>query len=144
MARRALKILTVLSTMVHGAAVLLFLGGFGLNPWDHYVSFSDSCHVGVWGRGFDSRIVFFSDAEYGPYCGSIIGLVDADGHVYPPLEHEEAFGDSWGIYYRYFQWSDATLWTLMVSLWYPIVIFAIMPLLGLLYWSFRRRASAAA
>lgn len=129
MARRAFKIVTVVSTVLLAITVLLFLAGFVISPSDHYVSFNDDFHVGIWGGGLDSRIVFFNDAEYGPYHGSIIGLVHADGDVHPPLVREEAFGNSWGIYYRYFQWSDATLWTLAVTLWYPIAIFAITPLL---------------
>jgi hypothetical protein len=114
-----MKIVNVVSTVMLGLAVLLFLTGDVRNPWNHYLSFNDDFHVGVWGRGLDSRIVFFNDAEYGPYRGSIIGFSDANGNIYPPLERVEAFGDSWGIYYRYFQWSDFTLWTLTVSLWYP-------------------------
>ncbi|MEX0702389.1 MAG: hypothetical protein WD069_09865 [Planctomycetales bacterium] len=132
------------STFMLAIAVLLFLAGYLLSPWDHFLSFSDDFHVGVWGRGLDSRIVFFNDVEYGPYCGSIIGLIDADGNVHPPREREEAFGDSWGIYYRYFQWPESTLWTLMVSLWYAVAVFAIMPSVCLLRWTLRRRATNAA
>ena len=91
------------------------------------------------GARIDSRLVLFNDAEYGPYRGSIIGLVDADGSIYPPLEREESFGDSWGVYYRHFQWSDSTLWTLMVTLWYPIALFAIMPFVSLVCSTVRRR-----
>ena len=107
-------------------------------------SFSDDSHAGVGARGLDSRIVFFSDAEYGPYHASIIGLADADGNDYPPLILEESFGDSLGIYYRSFQWSDSTLWTLMVTLWYPIVLFAIMPLARLACSAVGRSASNVA
>ncbi len=91
-----------------------------------------------------TRLVFFNDAEYGPYSGSIIGLVDEDGNIYPPLEREQAFGDSWGIYYRYFQRSGSTLWTLTVTLWYPIAVFAIMPFVSLMCSTVRRRASNVA
>lgn len=144
MARRAFRIVTVASTVMLIITVLLFLAGYVSTPWDHYLSFSDDSHVGVWGHGVDSRIVFFNDTEYGPYRGSIIGIVDADGNVHPPLEREEAFGDSWGIYYRYFEWSDSKLWTLMVALWYPIAIFAIMPSIRLLRWIKHQRALNAA
>jgi hypothetical protein len=127
MARRLLNFVSVVSTVMLAFAVLLFLAGYFFHPSDYSLTVSDDCHVGVWGRGFDSRIVFFNDREYGPYRGSIIGLTDADGNLYPPLEEKAAFGDSWGIYYRYFRWSDSTLWTLMVSLWYAISLFAIVP-----------------
>ena len=125
-------------------SILLFLVGYIASPWDYYLSFSDDSHVGVCTRGLDSRFVFFNDAEYGPYSGSIIGLVDEDGNIYPPLEREEAFGNSWGIYYRYFPRSGSTLWTLTVTLWYPIAVFAIMPFVSLMCSTVRRRASNVA
>jgi hypothetical protein len=143
MAHRTSKIVTLVSIVMLAISALLFLLGYVISPWDHFLSFSDDCHVGVWGRGLDSRIVFFNNAEYGPYRGSIIGLVDDDGNVQPPLEREEAFGDEWGVYYRYFQWSDSTLWTLMVTLWYPIAVFTIM-LVATLLWRARQRSSANA
>ena len=42
-----------------------------------------------------------------------------------------------GIYYRHFIWGKQTApwWTLRVSLWYPIVLFAILPL----FWMIRRK-----
>jgi hypothetical protein len=127
MSRRAITTATVVSTVMLVITVLLSLASYVISPWDHYLSLSDDFHVSVWGRGLDSRIIFYNDADYGPYSGSIIGFVDADGNVHPPLEREYAFGDSWGIYYRYFEWSDSTVWTLMVILWYPIAVFAILP-----------------
>jgi hypothetical protein len=144
MARRAFNIVAVASTVMLVVSVLLFFVGHVLNPWDHYLSLGDDFHVGVWGRGLDSRIVFFNDAEYGPYRGSIVGIVDSDGNVYPPREREAAFGDAWGIYYRYFQWSDATLWTLMVTLWYPISVFTITSVATLLWRARPRHAANAA
>ena len=41
-----------------------------------------------------------------------------------------------GIYYREFDWKihGAPYWTLRVSLWYPILLFAILPA----WWGFRR------
>jgi hypothetical protein len=43
-------------------------------------------------------------------------------------------GDFPGIYYRHFEWlDDRPIWTLMVSLWYPIGLFAILPAV----WFFR-------
>jgi hypothetical protein len=143
MARRALGILTVVSTALLVVAILLLLAGYALRPRFHYVSISDSLHVGLEARGFDSRSVFFNDAT-GPYRGSIIGLLDSDGNLVDPLEREWRFGDAWGVYYRYFQWPDRTLWTLSVSLWYPIVLFAMLPALRLLLYTRRSRAEDAA
>ena len=143
MARRAFLVVTMISTAMLVITVLLFIAGWVISPWDQFLSFSDDFHVGVLGRGIDARIVCFSDSDYGPYQGSIIGVVDADGSLYPPLKSEYAFGDSWGIYYRYFEWSDSILWTLTVTLWYPIVIFAIMPLVELTRRITHQRASNA-
>ncbi len=141
MAHRTFKIATAFSTVMLAISVLLFFVGYIVSPWDYHLSFSDDCHIGVWARGLDSRLVCFNDATHGPYRGSISGLVDADGNIYPPLEREESFGDSWGIYYRQFQGSDSTLWTLMVTLWYPIALFAIMPVVNLVCSTVRRRMS---
>ena len=129
MTRRLIKFVTVLSTVLLVLTVLLFLAGFVINPWEHYLSIGDDFHVSFSARGLVSRIIFFNDAEYGPYRGSIIQLVDDRGNAFPKLKREEAFGDSWGIYYRYFEWSrsGSRLWTLMVTLWYPIIIFATLP-----------------
>lgn len=138
---RTLKIASMISTLMLAASVLLFLVGYFVSPWDHHFSLSDEIHVGGCARGLDSRIVFFNNTEYGPYRGIITGLADADGDLYPPLVKEESFGDSWGIYYRYFQWSDSILWTLMVTLWYPIALFAIMPVAKLVCSAVGRHSS---
>jgi hypothetical protein len=144
MTRPILIFVTSFSTVMLAVVVLLFLAGYVISPGHHYLSFSHDLHISVWNCGPDARLVFFNDADYGPYRGSIIGLVDADGNVHPPLVRERAFGDSWGIYYRDFQWSDSRLWTLMVTLWYPIVLFAILPAVRLLSFALARRATIAA
>ncbi|TWT56298.1 hypothetical protein CA85_43010 [Allorhodopirellula solitaria] len=125
-------------------SVLLFLVGYIAKPTEYHFSFRDDSHVGVSSRGLDARLVFFNDVEYGPYRGSTIGLIHANGEIYPPLEREGSFGDSWGVYYRHFQWSDSTLWTLMVTLWYPITIFAIMPFASLVCSAVRQCVSNVA
>ena len=129
MAHRVLRISTCLSTALLAIAVALCIAGIWINPWDHRLSLSDTFHVAVWGREWDTRLVFFNDAEYGPYRGSIIALVDDQGNGYPAFEREVRFGDTAGIYHRYFRWpGGVTLWTFMLSLWYPIALFAILPL----------------
>jgi hypothetical protein len=144
MATRTFKIATVVSALMLAISVLLFLVGYVASPWDYHLSFNNDHHVGVWAHRLDSRLVFFNDADYGPYSGSIIGLVDADGSICPPLEREESFGDSWGIYYRHFQRPDSTLWTLTVTLWYPIAVFAIMPCVSLVRYTVRQGTSTDA
>ncbi len=140
----------MISTVLFVITALLFVAEKSINPWDHYLSFGDKFHVSIWDLGGrDSRIAFFSNGEYGPYRGSMIGFVGADGKLDPPLKRKEGFGDSWGIYYRLFEWHDASLWpdtklwTLMVSLWYPMAAFAVMPSIGLWRWIKCRSTSSA-
>jgi hypothetical protein len=119
---RLLNIVAAVCTALLSISVLLLLVAPLLDPIDNHLSLCRAFHVSAECRKFDSRIVFFNDSVYGPYRGSVIGLADDDGNVYPPLQRQLSFGNAWGVYYRYFRWSDATLWTLTVSLWYPIVI----------------------
>ncbi|MBN1490435.1 MAG: hypothetical protein JXA69_11015 [Phycisphaerae bacterium] len=132
--RRAINVATIISLLLLGCILVLGAAAPWLNPWRHRLSLGSGFHIALWGAPLNPRLVFFNDSDYGPYRGSIIGIVDDQGNMYPPLEREIAFGDTLGIYYRYFRWSDATLWTLMVTLWYPAIAFAVLPLL----WWYRR------
>ncbi len=127
MARQTLTIATWVSGALLSLMLVLAFASIWINPWDHRLSLSDGFHVGVLGRGFDVRLAFFNDADYGPYRGSITRL---DEHPVRVLH----FGDTAGVYYRYFRWADYTLWTLMVSVWYPTAFFAILPA-----WRLRQR-----
>ncbi|MEX2092516.1 MAG: hypothetical protein WD971_07550 [Pirellulales bacterium] len=128
---RTVKIVSAISWILLGTTVLLWLATLWIDPWSHHISLGDDFHIGVWGRGWDARLVIFSDAEYGPYRGSIIGLSDEQRNRLTKLDREICFGDSWGTYYRYFRLPDGyVLWTLMVSLWYPIIVFSMSPLIA--------------
>jgi hypothetical protein len=140
MNRRVLDTIEVLCAVPLTISLLLLLVAPFLNPADNYLSFGRDFHVSAECRKFDSRIVFFNDTAYGPYRGSVIGLSDDDGNAYPPLQRQLAFGGAWGVFYRYFRWTDATLWTLTVSLWYPIVILSAI-VIGVT-WGRGRRDSA--
>jgi hypothetical protein len=144
MPRRAVKLISLLSSCLLAVSILLLLCCGIFSDGAQCVSFNDSFHVRLICQGFDARIAFFSDAEYGPYRGSLIGLQDSDGMLEPPLESQIVFGDSWGIYYRYFQWSDSRLWTLTLSLWYPVILFSTIPLTVLSHELIRRRNSTKA
>jgi hypothetical protein len=126
---KAVRIAVSASAVLLVITLAVVIAGIWANPWDHAISFNQDFYIAVWNRGFDSRLVFFNDREYGPYRGSIIALVDS-AKPRSPFERELRFGDTWGIYYRYFRWPNGqVLWTLMMSLWYPVAIFAILPLL---------------
>ena len=141
MPRRFFSVASFASAVLAGGTLVLWLATFVTNPWDHHVSLTNRIHIGVWGGpGGDTlgRLVIFNDAEYGPYRGSIIQLGDGKGNLYPRFDRELVWGDSFGVYYRYFRWPDGrTLWTLMVSLWYPLLLFAVLPVV----WVFRQKRS---
>jgi hypothetical protein len=111
----------VISGAILAVCAILFPLSFVLDPREHHISFSNELHVGV-SRG---RIDVFNQASYGPYRGSLIGLSDGEGGIIPTLQREIAVGDRLGIYVRYFRWNDPpwplnVLWTVSVSLWWPI------------------------
>jgi len=53
-------------------------------------------------------------------------FINSNGSILEPKG--VAWGKSFGVYYRYFRWKNGeTLWTLAVSLWYPFLLFAWLP-----------------
>ncbi|MFW6114477.1 MAG: hypothetical protein ACOC7K_01925 [bacterium] len=132
MAHRPISFAAAISFSLLAVILALAIASIWIHPWNHRLTITEGFHIGAWGRDWDVRLVLCNDLDYGPYCGSIIGIVDDEGNVQPPLEDEAHFGDMAGIYYRYFRWADATLWTLMVSLWYPASMSAVLPALWLL------------
>jgi hypothetical protein len=134
MGARARAIATVSSAVMLCLFLLLFALGVATDAWNHRLSLAPAFHIGVLNNGLDSRIVFFNNSEYGPYRGSIVGLA---GNEFP---HTNAFGDTFGVYYRHFTWPDSVLWTLMVSMWYPILAFSLLPS----WWLIRRTRRRAA
>lgn len=111
-----------------GLAVTLTLAvsTFWINAYDHHLSLTDEFHVGVgnYSPSFHPRFVVFNNTDYGPYRGSLIGLSDGQGGIVGGPLQMRYFGDTAGIYYRWFLWPDGViLWTLMISLWYPIAFF---------------------
>jgi hypothetical protein len=123
------------------AGILLLLVSAPLDPWHHYISLSQDFHVGLWGRFPDARLVFFNDSEYGPYCGSSIGFILPSGETFPNVRILEAFGDRWGIYYRYLRLEQGDLWTWMVSLWYVTGLGFLVSAVWFIRRSLRRRHS---
>lgn len=132
MLRRTFKIATTISWALLVTTFLLWIAAFWIDPWSHRISLGDNFHISVGGSDWwDVSLVVFNDAEYGPYRGSIIGFSDNEGHSFPKFDREIYYGDTWGVYYRYFRWLDqSVLWTLMVSLWYFIIVFSMLPLIA--------------
>jgi hypothetical protein len=95
-----------------------------------FISLSPNLHVSVGGLGFFG-IELFNCAECGPYRGSIVAI-DGGGPT------TEGF-DAPGIYYRLHRYAVGDLifpngfewWTLRISIWYPLVITAILPAIWL-------------
>lgn len=123
MSQRLFRIATWACTVLLALTVAFAVSSHWLNPWSHRLSFGNHFHVSVfWSHDLDIRLVFFNDANYGPYKGSMMSIVGA-----PPIDEKRAFGDTAGIYYRYFRDGPDTLWTLMLSIWYPAVLFSLLP-----------------
>jgi hypothetical protein len=122
------------SAVLLACTVALWLVAFFLNPAERHLAVTESFRVGVWGGPICGRLVFFNTAD-GPYHGSIIALSDGQGNSHPRLR-ARGWGDSWGVYYRHFYFFDSgeTVWTLMISLLYPLALFAILPVA----WAWRR------
>jgi len=137
-ARRVFNIASFASAVMLAFTTALWAGAFVLDPCEHHLSITDSFHIGVL-RGPEhslvGRLAFFSD-DMGPYQGSIICLSDEEGRPARPIRQIK-FGDACGVYYRYFHFLDTggTLWTLMVSLVYPVAAFSLLPAM----WVWRRR-----
>lgn len=131
---RTFRIATVISTALLAGTLFLFLRSWENPSTTPFFSVTSSFHIGIWHGADGPNIAFFNNAEYGPYRGSLIGL---EGVVDPDLLRVSHFGMSYGVYYRYFQWTHTTLWTLMISMWYPLVAFSILP--ATWYYRFARR-----
>ena len=130
MARRSFNLAALSSAVLLGFTVILCFMSLWLNPPDHHVSFGDSFHIGVSEADGDDtigRLVFYNTEDPGPYYGSLIQMFGPS-----TLLSEAHFGDTAGIYFRYFRWPPGVLWTLMISLWYPLILFSIQPAIWLI------------
>jgi hypothetical protein len=136
MSRGIFNTLSLISAILLACTIILWAWSFWADVRKDRLSFSNGFHVGV----YDGRLDFFSD-EHGPYHGSIIAITSRERPMERIFSKQRAFGDICGIYYRYFCWADsgAVLWTLSVSLIYPMIVFAVLPTISLRSW--RRRVT---
>jgi len=119
MSRRIFTTLSLISAMLAACTVVLWPWSFWADPCTDCLSFSGDFHVAVQ----DGRVSFFNSKDYGPYHGSVVSFADN------AFAAERGFGNTLGVYYRYFRWDNwgGVLWTLSVSLAYPLVVFAVLP-----------------
>lgn len=126
MKRWSLNAITIFSFIL--CVVLLFLWaiGYSFDVWNDGITLGPEFHVGA----FDGNISFYSDEV--PYQGSIIGLAGT--------KFDRGIGwDFPGVYYRYFRWQDGcTLWTLTLSILYPVLLTGSLPFVRFICWLHRR------
>lgn len=163
---RKFNVASLVSLVLAIFILVLWLLTFAVTPWDHRISFTRNFHVSVW-SGFSGdtlgRLVVFNNAQYGPYRGSIMSIGGKNTHETRWGWHmrDYDFGqitfttqkgevdkvrvcDLPGIYFRDFQIhsENRPLWTLMVSLWYPLFLFSILPAVWIFRcWLLRRSQS---
>jgi hypothetical protein len=138
-ANRLFNIAAAVSAIVLCLVIVAWFAAGAVNPRKHFVSLSSSCHLSVNARGADARVQVFNDSSYGPYGGSIIGLAgDSTGPT------ASGVGDVAGIYYRMIRWPNGTsLWTLSLSLAYPLLLALPLPVVWLIRRSRRSRRGFA-
>jgi len=125
MSRRLFNALSLISAVYLLGTVNLWIWSFWADARTQSLSFANDFHVAA-ERG---RLSFFNDKDYGPYRGSIIAIVSEEWPMERIFSKHQAFGETLGIYYRYFRWADsgAVLWTLSISLIYPLILFSLLP-----------------
>jgi hypothetical protein len=105
------KQLVIASAIVCCLLVAAFLVSYHLDVRRHCIAITPNLHVGL----FDGGTWLYSD-EW-PYRGGILEIAG-----YPSVVSKTGF-DFPGIYYRYFRSASHRSWSLMLSFWYPIVLF---------------------
>jgi len=108
-----------------------------VDPRKQFLSLSRGCHFSIDARGADARLALFDNAAYGPYSGSIIAITSPGR---PSGVRVTSFGDTAGVYYRFIRWPDGrSLWTLSLSLLYPLAASALLPIIWLIRRPYRPR-----
>lgn len=128
MDNRFFNVAVSLSAVAFCLFVIAWFAASNVDPCKQFASISSGCHLSVDARDADARLVVFSDPSYGLYSGSIIGIAgDPNGpNVY-------GIGDVAGIYFRMVRWPDGkSLWTLSLSLVYPLLASLVLPVVWLI------------
>jgi hypothetical protein len=112
-----------------------------LNIWRHHFSVSPVFHIGLHANGDGRFVVFYSSKEFGPLF-SVLTDVDHDGRHPGALVTRDVGWNRFGVYYRYIRNRRGFAgWTLAISLWYPFLLFSILPAVAVLRSCPRRRSS---
>jgi hypothetical protein len=84
-----------------------------------------SVHVAVTKYDWNGNLMFFNQRS--PYVGGVIAMTGTNSHSVN--EVNETGWDGLGIYFCLIEdiRRPDSWWTLMISLWYPIILFAILP-----------------
>lgn len=125
---RIFNTLSLISAVLLACTIFLWAWSLRVEPHVNYLSFRDGFHVSVW----NGHSCFFNNKEYGPYLGGTIALLDSKKdkeEIDRFWSERRAFGPTFGVYYRYFHVprSGTVIWTLCVSLLYPVIAFAMLP-----------------
>ena len=152
---RLRKISTIVSAVLCGLLVALYVVSYCLDRSAQFFHLTPSFHVGFSNGG----AYFFSHDQ--PWLDGIISL--SDTNATKPVVSSWHIGDYYGFYHSssverhgsdsglltvtifnlpgsrfrgvsYF-WESRPIWTFLVSLWYPILLLAVLPTL----WFYRRR-----
>jgi hypothetical protein len=91
------------------------------DPLKHHVSLSEGFHISLGGGG----VHYYSDKQYGPYRGSVIGLA---GDPNSP----NVTGFNLPCYFRQLRWPNGhRMWTLFIPLPLLLMPFGVLPLVWL-------------
>src|SRR5262245_42563348 len=112
-----------ISVVLFFACALLAVYAWLVNPdpREHHVSLGFYV-AAVNLRG--PRLVVFSDAVVGPYTGGTVDIFRPGSKEKPTVENDDI--DLPGIYFRTL-FGQRRTWTLILSLWYPLLIFGVLP-----------------
>jgi hypothetical protein len=135
-----MKMATRISAALLGLTLFLAAVSIRLDPRPYHISVGNHFHLSVQ----DGCLLIFNDANYGPYNGSIIDVSSAEEkEPAGAILEKNGFGDSVILYYRYYRTDQWTLWTLSVSLLYPMALFAMLPVIWSIRALVRRRREKA-
>ena len=122
---------TILSAVL--LATQLAVGVWAISPRSRQsVCVCDGFWFSLWGsnEAMVGPLMFFSDDE----ANTLRPVITTVGGVAPRE------GESLGVYYWYLPLGDdESVWTVMISVWYPVILCAVLPTVGLVRAIVRRR-----